>query len=83
MKIELICVICKASLAISEIKSENCVLLSNACVQIESPFCKDCANVYMYSNGTMKEEIDEIGNMAIDPVSLQLVSFSNHESQLG
>jgi hypothetical protein len=70
MKIELICVICKKSLAISEIKPEDCVRIPNACVQIEAPFCKYCANKYMYSNGTMKEEFAN-------------VSASNHESQLG
>jgi transposase-like protein len=70
MKIELVCPICKASLAISEISPEDCVRIPNACVQIESPLCKDCANRYMYTNGTMKEE-------------LASVSFSNHENQLG
>ncbi len=68
MKIELICEICKKSLANNEIKSENGVLLSNACVQIESPFCVDCANKYMYSNGTMK---------------LEGMTYSNPESALG
>lgn len=47
MKIELVCVICKKSLAISEIKPEDCVRIPNACVQIEAPFCKDCANKYV------------------------------------
>ena len=37
---------------------------------LKIPFCKDCANRYMYSNGTMKEE-------------LARVSASNHESALG
>ena len=56
MKIEQICQICKRSLDIQEIPPEDCIKLPNACVQIESPFCKECANKYMYSNGTMKEE---------------------------
>ena len=56
MKIELVCQLCKKSLAISEIKPQDCVQLPNACVQIESPFCKECANKYMYSNGTMTFE---------------------------
>ena len=59
MKVELVCAICKKSIAISEIKPEDCVRLPNACVQIESPFCVDCANKYMYSNGTMKFEQPE------------------------
>jgi len=56
MKIELVCQLCKSSLSISEIPPEDCVKIPNACVQIESPFCKECANKYMYSNGTMKLE---------------------------
>ena len=56
MKIELACQLCKTSLGISEISPEDCEKIPNACVQIESPFCKECANKYMYSNGTMKLE---------------------------
>jgi len=59
MKVELVCAICKKSLAISEINPEDCVRLPNACVQIESAFCKDCANKYLYSNGTMRFEQPE------------------------
>lgn len=59
MKIELVCVICKKSLAINEIAPEDCVKIPNACVQIESPLCVDCANVYMYTNGTMRFEQHE------------------------
>ena len=59
MKIELVCQLCKKSLAINEITPEDCVRLPNACVQIESPFCVECANKYMYSNGTMKFEQPE------------------------
>jgi hypothetical protein len=59
MKIELVCQLCKKSLANSEISPEDCVKMPNACVQIESPFCKDCANKYMYSNGTMRFEQHE------------------------
>jgi hypothetical protein len=56
MKIELVCQLCKKRLAMSEITPEDCVRIPNACVQIESPFCKECANKYMYSGGTMKLE---------------------------
>ena len=76
MKIELICAICKSKLTISEIPPEDCVRLPNACVQIESPLCKDCANKYMYSNGTMKEEV-------VKPVHYAKVSAVNIESALG
>ena len=73
MHIELVCVICKKSLAINEIIPEDCVRLPNACVKIESPFCLECANKYMYTNGTMKEE----------PVHYAKVSAVNIESALG
>ena len=56
MHIELICVKCKRSLGISEIDQFDCLRTPNACVQIESPFCIDCANLYMYSGGTMNLE---------------------------
>ena len=56
MHIELECVICKRSLGITEIPPEDCLKIPNACVKIDTPLCKDCANVYMYSGGTMKLE---------------------------
>ena len=59
MKIELVCGICKKRLVIQVILPSDCVRIPNACVQVESPFCKDCANKYMYSNGTMKFEQPE------------------------
>ena len=59
MKIELVCQLCKRSLAINEITPQDCIVLPNACVQIESPFCKECANEYMYTNGTMRFEQPE------------------------
>jgi hypothetical protein len=70
MKIELICVICKGTLDNFEITQDTWDKFKCGCMQVESPFCKKCANKYMYTNGTMKEE-------------LATVSMSNHESQLG
>jgi hypothetical protein len=60
MKIELVCQICKKSLATKEIPPIDCMLFPNACIQIDSPFCKECANKYMYSGGTMKLEQQSI-----------------------
>ena len=56
MHIELECVRCKKSLAIAEIPSEDCLRIPHACVKIDTPLCEDCANVYMYSGGTMNLE---------------------------
>ena len=56
MHIELECVRCKKSLAIAKIPPEDCVRIPHACVKIDTPLCEDCANVYMYSGGTMNLE---------------------------
>lgn len=46
-------------------------------------YCDELTVMVKHHNCLPPEEIDEIGNMAIDPVSLHLASFSNPESALG
>ena len=59
MKVELVCDLCKKPLDLFEITQETWDKFKNGCMRVESPFCKECANVYMYSNGTMKFEQPE------------------------
>ena len=59
MKVELVCDLCKKPLDLFEITQETWDKFKNGCMRAESPFCKECANAYMYSNGTMKFEQPE------------------------
>ena len=56
MKVELVCDICKKPLDLFEITQDTWDKFKCGCMRVESPFCKDCANKYMYSNGTMNLE---------------------------
>lgn len=65
MKIELVCGICgvvleelnhSESLALAEKIMADMDKKEHKIHQMKVPFCKQCANKYLYSNGTMKLE---------------------------
>ena len=56
MHIEIICKECGKSLGITELNEQDYTKYKGGCCQIEAPFCIDCANLYMYSGGTMNLE---------------------------
>ena len=65
MKIKLVCEICGGILeeynhSESLVLSEKIIKYSDKKMQIKIPLCKDCANVYMYSGGTMKLETPKV-----------------------
>jgi len=65
MKIKFTCGICGGILeeynhSESLVLAEKIIKYSEKTMQIKIPFCKECANKYMYSNGTMKLEGEDV-----------------------
>ena len=65
MKISFTCDTCGAILveynhSESLALAEEILKYGNGLKMLKVPLCKDCANRYMYTNGTMKDEIVDI-----------------------